>query len=262
MSEPKRRPWRDYFDSDYITGDALPEPRTFTIASKSRDEVEGNDGKEHKLALTFSDGQRWLVNVTNAKYMEHLFGSPYPSDWTGKRVTLAFDPTIMFGKERVGGIRVIGSPDISEPVTFQFQENSRKRPRQVTLVPTAGGNAPTVDGETGEVSEQPAIPAQVPADGPSTPVEPQDSPEPFSDPDGDSGNEADPLDLALGNVSPIRKAAATKQQIGEIERLVKSTGIYEVEVVGILDTYGAVTFDDLTKQTAQYVIDALRERQP
>jgi hypothetical protein len=147
MSDPKRA-WREYYDNTYLKGDALPEGgRDYTIAEKSRDEIEGQEGKEHKLALTMTDGTRWLVNVTNAVYMEHLFGSKFPADWIGKRVTLAFDPTVRFGKETTGGIRVIGSPDIAKPVTFQFQENSRKKPRTVTLRPT--GTAPAlVDDDT------------------------------------------------------------------------------------------------------------------
>jgi len=129
--------WREYYDSEYLKGDALPpEGRTFTITDKSRDEVEGKDGKEHKLALTLTGGVRFLVNVTNATYMARLFGSIYPADWVGRAVTLQFDPTIKFGSDTVGGIRVIGSPELTEPLTFQFQENSRKKPRKVTLVPT------------------------------------------------------------------------------------------------------------------------------
>jgi hypothetical protein len=140
MTDQSKRPWADYYDRQYLTGDALPaEGRTFTIVDKSRDEVEGKDGKEHKLALTFSDGNRFLVNVTNATYIEHLFGSKFPSDWIGRKVTLQFDPSVKFGKDTVGGIRVIGSPDIDKPVTFQFQENSRKKPRTVTLQPTKTG---------------------------------------------------------------------------------------------------------------------------
>ena len=149
MSESKR-PWRDYYDSEYLTGDALPdEGRTFTITDKSRDEVEGKDGKEHKLALTFSDGNRFLCNVTNAKYIETMFGSKYPADWVGHQVTLAFDPSVKFGKDTVGGIRVIGSPELDGPLTFDFQENSRKKPRRVTLTPT--GQA-TGDTQTGQIS--------------------------------------------------------------------------------------------------------------
>lgn len=153
MTEQKR-PWRDYYDNEYLTGDALPdEGRTFTITGKNRAELEGKDGKEHKLALTFSDGNKWVVNVTNSVCCEHMFGSKFPVDWVGHAVTLIFDPTVKFGKDTVGGIRVKGSPELSKPLTFQFQENSRKKPRQVTLQPTDTTSPPTtVDPVTGEVS--------------------------------------------------------------------------------------------------------------
>jgi len=151
----QKRPWRDYYDNEYLTGDALPdEGRTFTITGKNRAELEGKDGKEHKLALTFSDGNKWVVNVTNSVCCEHMFGSKFPVDWVGHAVTLIFDPTVKFGKDTVGGIRVKGSPELSNPLTFQFQENSRKKPRQVTLTPTGTTSPPaTVDPVTGEVGD-------------------------------------------------------------------------------------------------------------
>jgi hypothetical protein len=137
MTTDKRRTWREYYDNEYITGDALPEAgRTFTIADKGRAELDGKDGKEHKLCLVFTDGNKWAVNVTNAVACEHLFGSKFPADWVGHQITLVFDPSVMFGKDRVGGIRVKGSPELDKPLTFQFQENSRKKPRTVTLQPT------------------------------------------------------------------------------------------------------------------------------
>jgi hypothetical protein len=137
MSDAKRS-YREYYDSPYLTGDVLePDGTTFTIMDKSRTAVENQKGEaEHKLVLVFTSGQQFLCNITNAQYLAKMFGSPYPVDWVGKRVTLAFDPTIKFGKETVGGIRVVGSPDITEPVRFMFAANSRQKPREVVLRPT------------------------------------------------------------------------------------------------------------------------------
>ncbi len=143
------RPYRDYFDSEYLKGDALPDGgRTYTIADKARVLLDD----QHKLALVLDTGDKWLANITNCAYMSHLFGTKIVADWVGHRVTLAFDPTVKFGKDTVGGIRVIGSPDIDHDVSFDFQENSRKKPRMVTLkhiaseVP-AGPNAASLEGE-------------------------------------------------------------------------------------------------------------------
>jgi hypothetical protein len=182
MSEQKR-PYRDYFDSEYLTGDALDaKGTTFIIADKSRAVVENLKGDaEHKLVLVMTSGAKWLSNITNCRYMTEMFGSPYPVDWIGKRVTLAFDPTVKFGKETVGGIRVIGSPDISAPLSFMFAANSRQKPRKVTLMPTGDGadagedfaftdDAPHAaqDGADGDANGDESDDGLVPGRGPET----------------------------------------------------------------------------------------------
>jgi len=153
--QTQSRPFRDYFDSEYLTGDALAaDGTTFTIADKSRTTVENKKGEaEHKLVLTFTNGSKWLTNITNCSFMTHMFRSNAPADWVGKRVTLQFDPTVKFGKDVVGGIRVIGSPELTEPVKFMFAANSRQKPRQVTLKPTGTTTPATVDPVTGEVDD-------------------------------------------------------------------------------------------------------------
>jgi hypothetical protein len=256
-------PFRMYFDSEYLTGDSLEEGgTTFKIADKGRAEVEGHDGgKEHKLVLTFTDKQRFLCNVTNAKYLSHLFNSPYPADWVGHRITLAFDDSVMFGKERVGGIRVIGSPELTAPLTFMFSENSRKRPRPVTLVPTSDG--PPVDPDTGEVAQEAASSTE-PAE--SAPPMADAAPEPqeaFSAENGESDDDGAELDLMLGNVTPLREDPATAKQVAEIKRAVSSGSLYEVELAGLLEEYGGSLEADgygLTKKAAGFVLAALKER--
>ena len=132
MTEQKRH-WREYSDSEYLVGETLPpDGRTYTIKDKAREADE--DG--HFLALTMTDGTRWRTNVTNRYYMEKLFGTPYPVDWVGHAVTLIYDPTVKFGNETVGGIRVAGSPELTKPITFPFRPNRHQKPRNVTLRPT------------------------------------------------------------------------------------------------------------------------------
>jgi recombination protein RecT len=72
--------------------------------------------------------------------------------------------------------------------------------------------------------------------------------------------EEEPPGRGPADVTPIRPAAATKQQLAQINRLRKSTGIYEAEFASILDSYGATQATDLTEETAVYVIEALNER--
>jgi len=168
----RQHAWRDYFDSEYLVGEALPdEGRTYTIADKARVGIEDKGETKHKLVLTMTDGTKWLTNVTNCTYLERMFEEKEPVAWVGKRVTLQFDPNVKFGKDVVGGIRVIGSPDIIAPVSFTFAANSRQKPRQVTLKPT--GNAPHAaennveadSGDSGAESDAGAADGTIPGRG-------------------------------------------------------------------------------------------------
>lgn len=62
---------------------------------------------EHKWCLTFAEGEKPLVlNMTNIKLCELMFGSDNTDDWTGKKIVLYTDPTVSFQGKLVGGIRV------------------------------------------------------------------------------------------------------------------------------------------------------------
>lgn len=133
-----------YFNSAHLRGVDLPLAKdgghTFRITAWK----PGKEGDDEMVELILRDadqtGISWLTNKTNCNWMSRIFGSKVPAHWVKHCVTLAHDPSVKFGRETVGGIRVIGSPDISAPITFQFQENSRKKPRTVTLYPTGKGH--------------------------------------------------------------------------------------------------------------------------
>jgi len=175
MSDDKRH-YRTYFSSNSLRGVDLPTTgKTFRITAEETGLTE--DEKTHCI-LTIRDaettGVKWVTNVTNCEFMTHIFGSPFPVDWVGHLVTIKNDPTVKIGKRTVGGIRVMGSPEMAEPMRFEFQENSRKKPRQVTLVPTGTAKQPAnVDPVTGEVgddgeSEEAGGSTQRPLDGVAT----------------------------------------------------------------------------------------------
>ena len=84
---------------------------------------------------------------------------------------------------------------------------------------------------------------------------PVDDYEPAFDLDGEESPGRGPAE-----VTPLRSPAASKQQLAQITRLRKSTGIYEAEFAGILDSYGATDSAQLSEESAGYVIEALKER--
>ena len=55
------------------------------------------------------------------------------------------------------------------------------------------------------------------------------------------------------------KVSAT--QVASIGRLRKSSGIYEAEFAALLDSYGSDAVGELSKESAEYVLAALKERE-
>ena len=74
------------------------------------------------------------LNKTLGKSLAAMFGEKV-SNWTGKRATLTPARDMGVGGKLVDCIRMKGSPDITEPVTFTIKRKKRK-PVLHTMVPT------------------------------------------------------------------------------------------------------------------------------
>ena len=109
MSEAKT-PWKKLQNKDYLGEcDFMPgEEKTVTIESITTSEITGDGGKvSEKPVMKFAEKIKPLiVNTTNFKTLQKLFSSKYIEDWIGKRIILYGDPTVTFGKQLVGGVRI------------------------------------------------------------------------------------------------------------------------------------------------------------
>jgi len=102
--------------------------------------MENEKGAKEKGVIHFKETDRgFVVNRTNAEALAAMFGRETEA-WIGKRVKLAAIE-VQFGTEKVPGIRVVGSPDIAAPVTFELKL-PRKRPQRVTIQCTRAGGQP------------------------------------------------------------------------------------------------------------------------
>jgi hypothetical protein len=151
------------FKGDYIAAvEFNGRTPTMTIDHVKVIDLEGDDGKvKAKPVVYFRETPRgWVLCKTTAQALSAMFTTETDT-WTGKRVTL-HSQEVQVGKERKPGIRVKGSPDITEDVTFELKL-PRKKAQRVKLVKTASRNGPEqpsapaaeegpiVDPETGEV---------------------------------------------------------------------------------------------------------------
>jgi hypothetical protein len=59
-----------------------------------------------RLQITFKRcRKKWLAGPVSQKVLAGMFG-PHVEAWLGRRVTLYVDESVMFGREKTGGIRV------------------------------------------------------------------------------------------------------------------------------------------------------------
>ena len=95
---------RIYTASDKFLGSTHIDGET-ALTIKLVDEAELRDGNQ-KLCLHWeSDHLAWLLNKTNIRRLQALFGTD-TDDWIGKTVTIYHDPDVEYMGNVVGGLRV------------------------------------------------------------------------------------------------------------------------------------------------------------
>ena len=101
--------WKTYFPTRFIDETDLPKERTSPPICKVAFEdlqIPGSGSKEPKLIIYFEgDGKSLVCNKTNAHTIAKLWGNDR-DQWIGKKLAIYFDPSVRFGAEVVGGVRV------------------------------------------------------------------------------------------------------------------------------------------------------------
>lgn len=139
------------FLGTYITAAELvgKEP-TLTIERVTLEKVEslkasdddGGGKMKDRIIVYFKEsrgGRGWLLNRTNAECIKELWGRE-TNDWAGHRITL-YTTQVRVGPKMEPGIRVKGSPELTEPRNFELKL-PRKKPTRVTLLSTAKAAKP------------------------------------------------------------------------------------------------------------------------
>ena len=123
----------------FIKATELEQPTVIRIAALVSERLQGDDGEKAKGVLRFKDatGEREAVWCrTNAILTAAALGTDDIEQWKGRLITIANDPTVMFGREKVGGIRVFGSPELAKETRVQIKRPRRKHPETYVLRPT------------------------------------------------------------------------------------------------------------------------------
>lgn len=96
--------------SKYLKTADVPDPVIVTVTKVGRVNMAKEDAApEYKWAVRFKEFDKPMVlNTTNIKIAEKVFGSDNTDDWAGKEIVLFTDDNVTFGGELVGGLRFKG----------------------------------------------------------------------------------------------------------------------------------------------------------
>ena len=122
--------------SDQLDAVELVNPRTFTIDSGSG--LGQRDGKTVAEIRLVGFPRVWRPSKGMLDVLAACWGTD-AKQWVGHRVTLYNDPDVMFGREKVGGIRISHLSHIGKPrsVVIRSSGAGRKKAWPVEPLPDA-----------------------------------------------------------------------------------------------------------------------------
>jgi len=135
---------------DYIAG-----PKTVTVSEVRKGSAE----QPVEIHLTEFPGRPFKPSKSMRRVLVACWG-PEASAYVGRQMTLFGDPTVRFGGQEVGGIRISHLSNIPAPMTISLTVTRAKR-APYTVEPLAGGEKPVqaVLDAIGSASSMPALKA-------------------------------------------------------------------------------------------------------
>lgn len=132
-------------NSDQLDAIELVTPRTFTVAPGGR--LALRDGKTVAEIALEGFPRVWRPSKGMLDLLAKCWGAD-AKQWVGHRVTLYNDPDVMFGKDRVGGVRVSHLSHIEGEQSVPIRASGRGRAPKPWKVLPLTVDAPAVDPAT------------------------------------------------------------------------------------------------------------------
>src|SRR5947207_1198292 len=94
--------------SKYLKKEDFPQPALLTVTNITKENVAlPTQPKKERGVMFFEEREKGMVlNSTNLKRAEKVFGSDETNDWLGKKIVVFNDDNVEFGGEIVGGLRL------------------------------------------------------------------------------------------------------------------------------------------------------------
>jgi len=153
----------------FLKGRVLDRPRVIRIVSVVGTALEGEKGVKatgvlkYRGGFSIRDGK--LVDdpkgegeivwcKSNAALTAAALGERDYEKWGGHLITIWFDPEVDMGGKAVGGIRVFGSPEMTQTKRVEISRPRRKKPDIYILRPTDKAGRP-LDSKSEPTRQQP-----------------------------------------------------------------------------------------------------------
>src|SRR5678815_4556537 len=96
----------EVFQSKFLAKEDVPNPVVATIANVKYETIKGKGRDEQKAVMEFAGNLKpMILNKGNWTRVEVLYG-PESDEWLGKKIEIYVDPTVEFGGDIVGGLRL------------------------------------------------------------------------------------------------------------------------------------------------------------
>ena len=121
---------------DYMAG-----PKVFTVAGTS--DYRDDKGRARvNIHLAEAPDRPFKPSATNLRLVTIGWGKD-DTVWPGRRIKLALDPEVTFGREKVGGVRVVALSHIDHPYTAKLPvTRGKKAEYRVEILPDAPAPPP------------------------------------------------------------------------------------------------------------------------
>lgn len=118
MKKEEKTHWKKNFNYDYMGAYSLPEGKDVivTIKETKKEMVKGVKGKKEECFICyFTDSEKpMILNRTNCKMIEKLYGTPFIEEWKDKKIQLYSAKVDVFG-ETTDGLRIRDFKPEDEP---------------------------------------------------------------------------------------------------------------------------------------------------
>lgn len=94
--------WKKLTNPNYLGAYSLMEneERTVTITKVVREIVTGEGNRKEECTIAHLVGEKpFILNKTNCKTLEKVFGTPYIEEWSGRQCVIYAAKVIAFGEE-------------------------------------------------------------------------------------------------------------------------------------------------------------------